>query len=237
MTGSTARISSTFGLALSLLVLWAVQPAATAGPISIEQSAATSTTEFVVSPLQIAGASDSGEQIEPADGNKLMFDVGSAEFEKPDDPALGGSLRQYAILIASFRLNRLSGPALSKSSENGDDLEDELAAAAYYALLEMNSDVAVDLLASYRTITLISGKISSALEAPLNALGLNNDSAVTQVDVGSVEKGPANKSFIPLDFFIRWIQFLLSIDAVPYYMIIFTMSILFVVFGKLLRRR
>jgi hypothetical protein len=235
VTKRAARAIGAFGGAVSFLVLLAVHPGAMAGPILAEQSAAAPASEFDLSRIKTA---ESWYWDEESAADTLMFDIGSADMV--DGSGLDEDARRFAALIARLGLN--SSTRVSSGPGTNNDayaLEHDVAAAAYYTIFSMNQDVALDLLALNGAMNRISVAINSALAGPLNAVGLTNGSIITNMYEVPTEGGSNNNGYyrIPLDFFIKWIRFLLSEDAVPYYIMISTVLIIGVTFHILLRRR
>jgi hypothetical protein len=233
VTGSSAaRMIIIFGWAISLLVLSAAQPAARACPIHIEEPDANPASDCVISAIKNnRDVHDHDEPTQPATANKInpLFSIGTVEFYSGS----GKVLPQYAALIAGFGPNDSthSGHVLLQQGTNDEAYTSvhDIAVALYSAISDINSDVAADLLTSYRAISRVRGGIIAAIEVPLNAIGVSN---LTQVDVTSAALADddhfddsIHKS--DLDRLITLIQSLFSLDVLPYYISVLGVYIIF----------
>jgi hypothetical protein len=250
VTGSTgARIIIIFGWAVSLLVLSALQPAAWACPILIKQSAMLA-SEFVFSQIKNnQGGCAQEEQTQPATANNRspLFNVGAADFGIADDAGPGGMSPQYAAIITGFGLNDATrsghGPLQHRTNDEEYANAHDIAVAMYYAIYDIDSDVADDLLTSYHTISRVRGDIISAIEGPFNPIGTPSDRSVTQVDAGSAALTATNDRYddslhaSEINQIIMRIRFLFSLDALPYYMMISGVYLIFVVVRAAIRMR
>lgn len=241
----TIRLIVPLGWAASLLVLSTVEPAARACPILMEQSATTLASDLVIGPIKTGCVWDQNEETQPAIANKLSssderlntFDIGAAELNMADDPEARGTLTQSLISITRLALDsstRSDHVSLRFHTTPEDyAAERDVAVDMYYAMYNINPDLAFDLLSSYRAINRIGGDIAGAMEGPLNAIGFSGDSAVTQINVTSTELTDANGHHKiigrrnDIDMIARWIRFLLSLDALPYYILISSVVIIF----------
>jgi hypothetical protein len=172
-----------------------------------------------------------------------MLGINADKYDMPDNSRPDAISPKYSNFIADLDLNSSARASRmsSRTGTSGDDVEHDIAVATYYAIFEMNSDVATDLLTSYRTIDQVAGDVTAAMEGPFNGIGLTDNSPIARVNVTSTSNGsePNNhgNKFISIDFISTWIRFLLSLDAIPYYMVALTTLIIFVTFRILLRRR
>jgi hypothetical protein len=138
-----------------------------------------------------------------------------------------------------------SGDVRFQHSANDDDdsiSAHDIAVATYYAIYDINSGVADDLLTSYRTISRVGGDIIAAIKAPLNAIGLSNDLAITQAALTAAafaDKGENYNDYVihrsDLDKIIMRIRLIFSLDYLPYYILVLGAYVLFTAFRAAFR--
>lgn len=223
------RTFITLGWAVSLIALSAVHPAA-AGPILVKQSAATPDLELVIGLITKRGITDHNEQTQPA-----IVDNLGLEFDTGHNPGSAGVPRQTASLTAALGLTSSAPSSQFASMERGTNGDDDasahdIAVDLYHTIYDINSGVAADLLTSYRIIGRVHADIIAAIKAPLDTIGLSNDSATPQVDFAGPASSDTNDRYdavdhISVDQIIKRIRFLFSLDALPYYIIISTLYV------------
>ena len=242
MTGpSAARTIITYGWAISLLVVSAAAlPAAWACPIVIERLDGIPAASFVISVVK--NNRDEHDQDEPpqsATVNKLnpLFGVGAVEFHSGSEPISP----QSAAVIAGFRPNSAADSGRAPPQHGTDDEDvtsvQDVAVALYRTIYDVNSDVAGDLLTSYRAISRVRRDIIAAIEVPLNAVGVSNLTTVSVVPSALADDDRYDDSFrkSDLDRLISRLQHLFSLDALPYYLCIFGVYVVFVAFRATVR--
>ncbi len=253
VVGTTGtRIPIIFGCALSLLIMSAVDPAAWACPILMEQSTTARPFNFVSSPIKTGCIWAQDEQAPSAIESKLglldglnMADISVAEFQIIDN-SMTGTPPQHFVTITGLDLNSLTHSehvlVRHHAYDDGHASDVDTSVAMYYAIYDINSDLARDLLASYRTISQVGGDISAAMEGALNTIRFSKDIAIAQINATSTEiantnpriKDTPNRSDI--DLIVSWMHFLLSTDALPYYVFLSSAFIIFAALGTRSRR-
>lgn len=227
MTAPTTCMISTFGWSLTFLILSGLQPAARASPIFSEPSPAISAYEAVFGQIEPGDAGTDNEQTRLSAKGDL--------FEQLDDDAIDQAvmadphqiaeiLPQYSVLATGLGPNQphRSGRLSLRYDADADDraTEHDVAVSLYLALDGVDENVARDLLTSYRAISHINNDVAAAINS---AIGVGDESAPAEVGDPGREFGHdidhygiARKT---IDI-TAWIRFLLSLDAVFYYVII-----------------
>jgi hypothetical protein len=243
MVAPTARMTTTFGWAVSLLVLSAVQPAAWACPILIDQSAATPVSEFLISRIEAGDVWDHDEQAQLATAGEVLnlFGIGAAREAIADNTSgPGGIALQYPVLRAGLGLNNATGAgqvSLQYGANDNDSVsEHNIALSLYFVIDDINENVAGDLLTSYHAISRITGDITAAINT---TIGLSSDNSFPQVGEANDELSSHNSRYDTtrngINFGI-WIRFLSSIDSLPYYIVIVMLYIIVKMLRMLWRR-
>lgn len=235
------RITIAIRWAISLFVLFALRQEAKACPILVDQSATIFAYSFTAS-IKTGCVFDQNRVTQFDVFNKGNtseqdfegFDIGSAQLTIGNDSEFG-VLTESLISITRLALNssaRLENNSLRVQSISDNDTGNhDIDVALYYALYDINPDLATGLLSSYRSINRVGSDISNAIEEPLNAIGLGGNSAFPELNVTSPSFPDTSSRRImvhhtDIDIIAGWIRFLLSLDALPYYTLISSVFIL-----------
>jgi hypothetical protein len=207
--------------ALVLLAVLPIAPMTLAGPMLAEQPAETAGSEFL--------------QFRPKTWGTLNI-VGNQDEARP---ATENTADPAAFLYHS-------DDTLLRSDNDADDdavSPHDIAVAMYYAIYDINSDIAGDLLASYRAIGRIREEIITAIKTPLSAIGVGND-PFTQLQAGVNgagldDNGDHYDDSIhrnDIDKIMMLIQRLFSLDFLPYYLFALGLYVLFALFRRFVRQ-
>lgn len=228
MPALSARMIIPLGCALGLFALSAAHPAAKACPILAEQTAAALAPEFRIDGIETADSWGDEEQIQSYTGDILL---NLSDVSAVIEPIAPNGLRPNAGLgvndpNGSYRVSVQHGG-------NQDDyaLEHNVAISLYLGIYDADADVANDLLTSYHVIGSVSADVTAIINSTIDSVA-GPAHAEPFVESGDARQD-AQKNVYNI---VAWMHFLVSLEMVPYYMIILSLYLIIQVVRILVKK-
>jgi hypothetical protein len=222
-----ARMMVALGCALGLFALSVAHPAATACPILTEQT--TVTPKFSVDGIETTHVWGRDEQIQSDTGD---FISNPSDIAAVIEPVISEDFGPIGSLGLNDRNGSYRVSVQHGENHDGYALEHNVAISLYFDMYGANADVANDLLTSYHGMSGTSDDITTMLESAIgiDTIGpISTDSFIENHT--SHEKNEKNTFHI-----VTWVQFFLSFEMAPYYVIMLSLFLIVKIVRMLVRR-